>query len=703
MAKERLRRWPLWAFTGIVVVLIWALYAVWRSPQPRRDDLATYGAFAVAVIIIIPGVLAWARRKSSYGAVDGESLDRTVEHLAGAVRAQWEKAAVERGLTDTDPIQLTWASPSLPMAGPAAGAVSSQRFAVLPGLQPVKASQVTCGRVGDLHALYGRLGSGRLIITGAPGSGKSSAAILLLLTALRYRSQAHSEDKEKIPVPVLVTIQDWDPDNEPVASWLARQLRSTYPQLRQLARPATVSHLMTADRVAVIIDGLDEIAEGIQPVVLRALNNQASCRIVILSRTEEMAAASRHGILRGAVAIELQHVSPADAVSYLERIQLDPPPRGWRDLIRHLRDNPAGPLSEAMDNPLALSLVRDTFQARDDAAELLAFSGTLSDAPRLQAVQAIGDYLLDRVLPAAYTRQPGQPALPYDLPAAHNALTKIAAQMNRQGTRNLYWWEIPAWAPLAQRQVAAGLTCGLTSGLVIGLAVTFAAGLPYGVGLGVTCGLIIAVLGGSASVGRKPPGKTKMHYVPKAVNWRTLITGPVYGLYMGFLFWPIGGLALGLTGGLAIGLAGWLTAGLKAAAARNPDSSNPQSPTTSWNLDRNYVLFVTLAAGLPYGFVIGAIFGMAGGIKFGLAIGLTGGLTGGLTAGLTTSASWSAFLASVQISSKWHTPVHLKKFLADAHRRDVLRTAGPAYQFRHARLQDRLAAAASFRVTRRRR
>jgi hypothetical protein len=35
------------------------------------------------------------------------------------------------------------------------------------------------------------------------------------------------------------------------------------------------------------------------------------------------------------------------------------------------------------------------------------------------------------------------------------------------------------------------------------------------------------------------------------------------------------------------------------------------------------------------------------------------------------------------------------RFLNDAHERGVLRTVGPVYQFRHARLQDRLAGQAS--------
>jgi len=37
------------------------------------------------------------------------------------------------------------------------------------------------------------------------------------------------------------------------------------------------------------------------------------------------------------------------------------------------------------------------------------------------------------------------------------------------------------------------------------------------------------------------------------------------------------------------------------------------------------------------------------------------------------------------------TPIHLMGFLEDARQRNVLRTVGPIYQFRHARLQDRLA------------
>ena len=193
MGSRKWSRWPLWAVAGITVIVAVVLCVVWRSGH--RDSYATYGAFAVEAVALVSGMYGWARRKSS-NAADRESLDRAVEEdLATAVLDQWERAAGERGLTGANPIQVTWASPSLAVAGPAEAAVNSHRFTPLPGLKPAGPARLASGHVNNLHALYGGLGSGRLIIIGAPGSGKSGAAVLLILAALRYRDQASAEDR----------------------------------------------------------------------------------------------------------------------------------------------------------------------------------------------------------------------------------------------------------------------------------------------------------------------------------------------------------------------------------------------------------------------------------------------------------------------------------------------------------------------------
>jgi hypothetical protein len=142
-------------------------------------------------------------------------LDRVADLLAMAVKTQWERAANERGLA-ADPIPVTWGRPSLPLAGPVAAAAGSRRFAPLPGLEPAREAQLAAGRIDDLHAVYGGLRSGRLVIAGAPGAGKSSAAVLLVLAALEHRDRVRAEDRGTVPVPVLFTAQDWDPRRQGV-------------------------------------------------------------------------------------------------------------------------------------------------------------------------------------------------------------------------------------------------------------------------------------------------------------------------------------------------------------------------------------------------------------------------------------------------------------------------------------------------------
>ncbi|MFD5035413.1 hypothetical protein ACFWM0_34115 [Streptomyces sp. NPDC058405] len=47
-------------------------------------------------------------------------------------------------------------------------------------------------------------------------------------------------------------------------------------------------------------------------------------------------------------------------------------------------------------------------------------------------------------------------------------------------------------------------------------------------------------------------------------------------------------------------------------------------------------------------------------------------------------------LTDTQLAFRERTPVRLMAFLDDAHHRNLSRVTGPVYQFRHARLQERL-------------
>jgi hypothetical protein len=106
--------------------------------------------------------------------------------------------------------------------------------------------------------------------------------------------------------------------------------------------------LLSAGKVAVILDGLDEVHEDLRPVALQALSRQANFRLVVLTRSAEMVSAASQSLLEGAAALELKAIDTAAAVSYLTHAQLDPAPPAWQELIDRLRRAPDSPLAQAL-------------------------------------------------------------------------------------------------------------------------------------------------------------------------------------------------------------------------------------------------------------------------------------------------------------------------------------------------------------------
>ena len=302
----------LWLFAAvglIAVVTVAGLVVVWRSP-PR--DLEGFGGLAISVAGIAAGWIAWIwghKTSQGSGVVSGQELGRLADLLARTVDAEWTRAAGERGLLEPEPIPVRWQRQAAPVAGPVAAAVASTRFAPLPGLAAAGEQRLQAGQVSELHKVYGGLGSGRFV-AGGPGSGKSSAAVLLILTALRYRQSVPDKARPAVPVPVMFTLHGWDPGTRR-GHWLAERLWRTYPLFAGKQGAAAARGMLEEGRIAVILDGLDEIPENLRPAVLLALSQQATFRLVLLTRSAEMADAAAQALLQGAAAVELQDINPA--------------------------------------------------------------------------------------------------------------------------------------------------------------------------------------------------------------------------------------------------------------------------------------------------------------------------------------------------------------------------------------------------------
>jgi hypothetical protein len=788
-----MRRRGDWLLVGAGLVLVVGagvvLVEVFRLTPSERSDVFGLWGFALALAGAVVSVLGWLRRVRS--SRDPRTVSTLADLLSQGVHGQWRKAAAERVLLTPAPIPVHWSLSSLPVTGDLTAALNGP-FNPLPGLTAVTEVQLQAGgsRCG-LFAVYAGLASGRVVVVGGPGSGKSGSAILLLLDALEHREQLGDTERARVPVPVLFPVHGWDPASYSAQDWLAAQLAATYPLFQHRGGPAEAAALVAAGAIALILDGLDEMDQTARPAALQALSD-VPFRVVVLTRSQEMIQAARAAWLTGAAALQLHDVAGAEGADYLQRARAGPAPSGWSQLLAHLRQQPDSVLTRGLSTPLALTLIRDTYQTGDDL-------GVLLNASSFSTAEDLEQHLIARVLSAAYTPRPGRPKPRYSLAQATQALTFIARQMDRDDTRDLAWWHIPRWAPTIPRILASILAGGLLGGLLTVLvremlgrflrmlsdaiqgyassgpssdwltwvfAIGFGIGLPFGVWYGrggrapkrvknwralnigsiLTGGLVHGLAGG-----------TMVRIAELAVFSSVRLPGPaavlVIGLLFGLVARPVGVLAEGvdrpqtlrerwrndrvvvlvfgtmvgltllygylhsdesgpvvvlapLVFGLASALMYWVVSQLAAGLATRlveGEEKGPQGPRESWRNDRA----VGVVVGIVFGPAVGLGYALAGPtmlvinselvfrsvLAVGLVVGLGAGIAVGLLYGITSSATWPTTLAWLQLQCSRHIPaVRLMPFLEDAQARGLLRTVGTIYQFRHATLQDHLAA-----------
>lgn len=689
------------------------------------------------------------------------SLDEQTNMLAVAMHNQWQQAALERRLLEPVPLPIRWNRSTRPVAGPPAAATTTgdgpPRFDPLPGLVGVTTAQLREGDRHALHSIYGGLDSGRLVIVGAAGSGKSAAAILLLLDALRFRDQATEQDRRHIPVPVLFTLDGWNPNTTSVKDWLVAKL-AEIPTFRGHGGSRDAASLMETGRIAVFLDGLDEIAEKLRPVALRALSEQATFRLVLLTRTSELVDAAQQAHLVGAVALELQPVVPTDAADYLTRPLVAPAPAGWQAVADALVRQPTSPLAQAMNHPLTITLLRDAYPPTGPVAGLL-------DTTRFPTPDDIENHLLDHILVAAYTPRPGQPPPRYSLDTARRTLGYLAYQLNQDRTRDLAWWRIPRWTSRTAAALTSGLGTWCAVALVVAMTFQDTGRLQAALWIGLAASVTTAIVAG-LTAGRRSDATRRIHtsWWGRLAPAKGIPAGLIGGLTAGVLsmsvlgitdrflgglpegfpgsiffigfgcavstgfgiglgtsrrdsppqqtraFWwrnpfPSGALLVGLTTGLLVGIpiglervAFGIVVGLGTALAaglgRPRTDTDAFGPGDTWRQDRAAGFAIALIAWLAL--VLGSSISIIGAgvvevLDYQLSVGFAFWTPIAFTVWLTVTKTWPTLVSQTILALLRRTPWRLTHFLEDARTRHVLRTVGPVYQFRHAKLQDRLA------------
>ncbi|MFF3754035.1 NACHT domain-containing protein [Streptomyces sp. NPDC002018] len=716
------------------------------------------------------------------------ALAQAADDLAFAVKRQWEKEVALRRLNDPYPLPVRWESAASGLMEPWPSLV---RLATTGVGRAWSASpsgwasgpEALLGAGGELVKVLARVPTGRLVVLGEPGSGKSVLLVRLVLDLLARRRPGD-------PVPVLAPLASWDPDREDLDQWLEQRLGVDYPALSEPGRTGTSRgrELLDAGFIMLVLDGLDEIPEDVRGRAITQINNALGLHpdlgLVLASRSDPFTATvqPRSGTevrVTGAAGVELLPLDLDTVALYLRDSAGGPTnAASWQEVFAALAaENDPHPLAQVLTTPLMASLARVAYTPLPDKhAAPAARPVELLDRSRFPAPRAIRAHLVDAFLPAAYALRPAsKPRRDWTRRQATHFLTFLARDLEgrRHGTTDLTWWDLADAAPKPLAGIAVGLAAvpaavvmpfgawlgagmlvgvvvamigrrwsppagtfnrGLAGGLIgsllgsaCGLGIRFALGVDSPAGYlvgGLALGLVPGFLGGfraglaggvaasfvGAFVGEPTMGEAaplvnsfgfavaaacvvtlgRRHLPARGLRWSPLgiVTAMGGGLAIGLAVTLQAGALAGLLCGLVAAAGGSFGAGLEARPAEATVAADPQTV-----LSQDRVTFWTtasaggLAIGLAAAFVVGSDLGPWQGLRTGLADGLATGLAWGFL-----QARYGSFtLARCWLALRGQVPWRLMPFLADAHRRGVLRQVGATYQLRHAELQRRLA------------
>ncbi|MGW3089437.1 NACHT domain-containing protein [Streptomyces sp. NPDC001108] len=362
-------------------------------------------------------------------ALGAEERARVRAALLHAVRRSWTEGAdrareravrIELGLAEhRTAVHDPWGAPRLAAGGPEGGV-------------PLPAG-TRIGEVFDRH-------QAQLLVLGDPGAGKTSR----MLELTEYLAAAAERD-DAAPVPVVLLLTDWH--GGPMVPWVLDELHSRYRVPRE-----TGLALLRDNGLALVLDGLDEVAPGLRADCVRAVNaligaeGHPHCPIAVSCRSADYEELGERLTVNGAVRVRPMDVAAVHAL-------LDSAGEGLRGLAVAAAADPV--LARLLTTPLMLGVAALAYEGVDEE-EVTALGDTEERRGR------IFDAYIERMIHRDRTLQ-GRPVTP-QRPAAQvrAGLLRLARVLGESHATVYYandFTRVILQAPddVVRQQVPAGL------------------------------------------------------------------------------------------------------------------------------------------------------------------------------------------------------------------------------------------------------
>ncbi|MGW7361872.1 NACHT domain-containing protein [Streptomyces sp. NPDC054841] len=703
------------------VALIGAAY--FRGGWSIRGALLLAGLACVATVV--PLVRSGVRRRRQARLRHSPDLARRLERqlngaakqLSGELLAEWEREEKLRRIPHPGPLPVRWENED----------EFTDHWSSIRGDNERDERVDLSGRITDIAEVYSRVPSGRLLVLGDAGAGKSVLALRFALDRLR---RAAPGDR----VPVLLPLASWDPEQRGLESWAADRLIVDHPALaaRTVYGETVAMELLRTRRLLPVLDGFDEMRPDVQAEAVRRIRAalRQDDRFVLTSRVSEYRAATEEAdvALPAAAAVRIQPLSLDELADYLRRTARRRVGRGtvstkWDPVFARLRASPGNPqkrvLRSVLSTPLMTSLARIAYSETDrDPVELL-------DGRRFPTREAIEAHLLDQLVPAVTDRAE----------QTTRWLSFLAQRMDSLSTQDLAWWQLSPGTARFMRTLGVTLALSASTALMWWLyhdrptSLFFLFEMPAWVPFGLLC--LVSVTEVAVGSGASDPSPRHLPRPGRSATARFVVVAVVL-LGTCFLYlWLSDNRAFQLVFTASCVLFAICTGVLRRKGRLTPSPQATPAPTLRTLQDTFDRRLSAATADSPKKALRGDR--LATMASLGLVNTVTGGPpiwraavlmvlpvltwstsdktpgaaavgpgTWAVTVGVTVLAlavsgvlmsSWVAFVAArVWPWVTGQIPWRLLDFLDGAHQLGILRQSGSTYRFRHARLQERLTA-----------